>query len=841
MAMWGVTLWLALLALVVLIWQPRLHERSTTLSFALHALLAMPFFVLASLFIANDTSVLHVAAFGGETLPLKYRFAATWAAREGPLLMWLGWMGLLSWLWRKPLKSENFEVHETRLRLSHLMSLTLLLISFSLGPFKSTPAFYIGPGLNPLLQTDLMVIHPPLVFLAYSMCLHLTAIGLSSAYSNHEEGLQARILAVARPALFVATLGIGLGGLWAYLILDWGGYWAWDPVETGSFLPWLALVMLVHLRTRPGSISSSVWAGGAILTGFLALFATTVTRAGGVWASSIHTFVTNDAGTQPDDVFGRLMVLKGDAAATEVLTYTVWMLILIGCWFAVQRQAFLKTPMHFRHVWVVALPPALALIGAVFMSGDDPLFDWTPVPEQMIAGVVLIPLLLLERTVKKTTDDTDWTYHGVTKFPLHVLFVVALYALTSDLLLTLLFTSLLLPLYYAPRALDAWPWASAGVMAGLALAWSQLLTLPVAGLVLLVFLFPWLVAPTDETETSFHLGERRTQLQVALWGSVILVGLYLVLTWVLLISSIDAVNFDAHELYGAPFMAGLGVCFFLYTRRRDASKQNLLYLGGVSVIALLGALFAPNALGADSATAISSTLTRGHVVWLSMPFLILAVAPLGREVVQQWQRHRSKGLRLSIPFSAHIVHFGLLLLLLGHLSTTVLVERGDASHRLTLVRDEVMIHDGLGYEFTDVILQSKDLEVGDGLVVVHINVYETSNGEVGERIGQVEPGMLRFDSQGVPRSEVDTLTRLTGDVVFIFDGSQASSLMQSVQSESLDGVELVRVTVYELPHSHIVWLGWVTMMVGMLMITVLQGNSNDNSLNSPQNSGIEEE
>ena len=144
MAMWGVTLWLALLALVVLIWQPRLHERSTTLSFALHALLAMPFFVLASLFIANDTSVLHVAAFGGETLPLKYRFAATWAAREGPLLMWLGWMGLLSWLWRKPLKSENFEVHETRLRLSHLMSLTLLLISFSLGPFKSTPAFNLS-------------------------------------------------------------------------------------------------------------------------------------------------------------------------------------------------------------------------------------------------------------------------------------------------------------------------------------------------------------------------------------------------------------------------------------------------------------------------------------------------------------------------------------------------------------------------------------------------------------------------------------------------------------------------------------------------------------------------
>ena len=85
----------------------------------------------------------------------------------------------------------------------------------------------------------------------------------------------------------MATLGIGLGGLWAYLILDWGGYWAWDPVETGSFLPWLALVMIVHLRTRPGKVRPEVWIGGGLATGVLALFATTVTRAGGVWASSV--------------------------------------------------------------------------------------------------------------------------------------------------------------------------------------------------------------------------------------------------------------------------------------------------------------------------------------------------------------------------------------------------------------------------------------------------------------------------------------------------------------------------------------------------------------------------
>ena len=33
------------------------------------------------------------------------------------------------------------------------------------------------------------------------------------------------------------TVGITLGGLWAYEVLSWGGYWAWDPVENASLLP----------------------------------------------------------------------------------------------------------------------------------------------------------------------------------------------------------------------------------------------------------------------------------------------------------------------------------------------------------------------------------------------------------------------------------------------------------------------------------------------------------------------------------------------------------------------------------------------------------------------------
>jgi len=843
--MWGLTLWLALFAIIALMIRPRLHETSASLSFLLHVVMALPFFSLAYLFMANDTSILHVAAFGGADLPLKYRFAATWAAREGPLLMWLGWMALLSWWWRRPFAGEQGNghgVYELRLRLAYGMSLALLLISFSLDPFKATPAFFLGNGLNPLLQTDLMVIPPPLIFLAYSMCLHLSAVGLSTAYTQASTSLGDRMLTIARPALFIATLGIGLGGLWAYLILDWGGYWAWDPVETGSFLPWLALVAMVHLRTRPGKVSDQVWIGASLLTALLSLFATTVTRAGGVWASSIHTFVNNDSGTPPNDVFGRLMQLQADAAATEIMVYVTWMFTLMGCWFAVLHSQGTGRLLQKNHVWATGIPVAAGLIGWLLLSGDS-VMSWTSVPHIVFLGLLFIPLGLSSSSKSKPASDEtqEWTYYGLSPAPIHLLASVAVFLLTQDVFITLAFISLFLPLYYAPSALDAWPWAAAGVVLGLSLAWSELLSLPVAGFVLFLYVLPWLLAPNQDEEEAVSLLDGRTQRRIALWGCVILISLYLVLTWALLLASIDAVNFDAHELYGAPFMTGVAVCFFLYTRRKDDPKDNLILIGLTFAISTIGFVLFADSFGRDASTLISGSLTRGHIVWVSLPALILALVPMAREVKRTWAKARNKGTMLHIPFGAHIVHLGLLLLLLGHLSTTVLVDRGDASHRLSLVKDEVIIHDGIGYEFTELTLVSDEFEVGDGFVGVYINVYEMNGNEVGEKIGEVRPGMLRFDEQGIPRSEVDTLTRLGGDIVFIFDGSQSNALMQTVQSQNAEAVDLVRVTIYDLPHSHAVWLGWVMMMGGMAMVTISGSKKASQRINDANGKQVEEE
>ena len=155
-SVWTLTLWLAVFAATLLILQPKLHERSKFLSFLCHFALAVPFIALSSRFLVNDTSIAHVAAYGGVALPLKYRFAATWAAREGPILLWVLWMSLLSWIWRNPLPGEEiegaqgFSAHQLRLRLVHGFSLLMLIISLTLDPFKANEYNWLGRGLNEL-------------------------------------------------------------------------------------------------------------------------------------------------------------------------------------------------------------------------------------------------------------------------------------------------------------------------------------------------------------------------------------------------------------------------------------------------------------------------------------------------------------------------------------------------------------------------------------------------------------------------------------------------------------------------------------------------------------------
>ena len=848
-------MWLAVIAAVILLLRPLLHQRSTAASFACHAMMALPFFALASRFMANDTSFAHVVSYGGEDLPLKYRFAATWAAREGPLLLWVVWMSLLAYVWRKKMPGEASELtHSSRLRFVHGFSLLLLLLAFNLDPFKPSLGNGLGQGLNELLQTDLMVIHPPLIFLAYSFCLHLAAVSLSSMFFE-SKGIKQRMLTIARPGLLVSTLGIGLGGLWAYLILDWGGYWAWDPVETGSLLPWLVLVLISHLRTRPGKTSDSAWIGAGLAAGGAALFATLVTRAGGVWASSVHTFVTNSESSPPSDAFSRMLVLKTDSTAgVEVITYLVVLLLLMGFWLQLKSNTNPERVLTKRTIGMFALPfagvlSALALrtyfeqtcdLSNLSLCSSMEMSLYAYAPSLFFASIVLVPMAVQsygQHPISETKDG--WNFVGLFSnhshnrssllLPLLLLIAAVVYMTSTNFLFTAFFLVLFVPLFFSIDATKEWAIGAAGVVLGLAGAWSGLIEIASAALVMFFFILPWLLSPEPNEPSKFSLFERGSQQKLALWGSVMIVGTYLILTVILLVASIDSINFEGHELYGTPFVMAVAGSFFLYTNRKHEAHRNVWLLTGTLLISVLLSILQPSAFGMDSSTAMSALVVRGVLAWLTLPIVLLVIVPMLKEViVTQGIERKKESIWKRIPFGAHLVHLGLLLLLIGHVYTTVLVDRGDASHRVTMVKDEAVIHGNYGYEFTGLRMTSDDLEVGDGYVGIQIDVYALEGDNLGEKIGTVEPGMLRFDTktdtgfvvQSRSRSEVDTLSRWNGDIVFIFDGSQANGLMQQTALDGPESIELVRVTVYDLPASHLVWLGWVTMLIGMGVVVL---------------------
>ena len=260
------------------------------------------------------------------------------------------------------------------------------------------------------------------------------------------------------------------------------------------------------------------------------------------------------------------------------MTYVIWMFVLIGCWFAVQRTKTSDQALSVSDSWPIALPVASALLGCLVLSSvDNEGWSWTLVPDVFFIGVLFAPLLAVKNTANMPNagQNEHWRYPSVGPLPTDMIATLAVYALTTDVFIATATAVLFVPLYRSSDALKAWPWAAGGGD-----AWFGFGLVSIADVtcccffVLLLFVLPWLAAPQTKNEEAFDWLGRRDQLQLALWGSVILVSLYLVLTWVLLLASIDAVNFEAHELYGAPFLAALGAASFLYTRRNDDPAVN---------------------------------------------------------------------------------------------------------------------------------------------------------------------------------------------------------------------------------------------------------------------------
>jgi cytochrome c-type biogenesis protein CcmF len=363
---------------------------------------AIAFGCLAWSFVSNDFSVLNVANNSNSSLPLHYRFAATWGSHEGSLLLWV----LMLSVWMTAVSVFSRHLPEPMIaRILAIMGMVsvgfLLFLLLTSNPFERLlPPAPDGRDLNPLLQDPGMVIHPPMLYMGYVGFSVAFAFAVAALIGGQLDAAWARW---SRPWTTLAwaflTVGIALGSGWAYYELGWGGWWFWDPVENASFMPWLVGTALMHsLAVTERSGGFKIWTVLLAIVAFsLSLLGTFLVRSGVL--TSVHAFATDPRRGVFILVFlaiviggslalfawrapkvglgGAFSVISREFAllSNNVLLLTAAGAVVLGtlyplCLDALGRGKISVGPPYFELVFVPLMAPA------VFLMGIGPLARW---------------------------------------------------------------------------------------------------------------------------------------------------------------------------------------------------------------------------------------------------------------------------------------------------------------------------------------------------------------------------------------------------------------------------------------------------------------------------------
>lgn len=285
--------------IILLIFNSKIHNWKfydhTLLYFAAIAMVGS-FFEFVLNLIAQDYSYAYVYHYSSADMDIPLRIASSWSGAVGSFFLWtmLMFTGYLifRFIFRNMLDQRIYQYASIIQVVNLLAFLIFILIK---DPFERLfPVPTNGTGLNPLLATFLNEIHPPIIFLGYSIFMLPFSIALAKLITGlTDDEAPAEIQKFMRLTMALGWLvlgtGILIGGYWAYTTLGWGGFWAWDPVETGSLIPWLFALVFFHgspvFKLDKGNFGKDIIATFPFLS---VLFATIVTRTG--LLSSVHAF-----------------------------------------------------------------------------------------------------------------------------------------------------------------------------------------------------------------------------------------------------------------------------------------------------------------------------------------------------------------------------------------------------------------------------------------------------------------------------------------------------------------------------------------------------------------------
>ena len=246
-------------------------------------------------FLAGDYTIQYVQQNGHPEMPVFYKLTAFWGSLDGSLLFWVLLLSLFSSLAIR----ANRQRH--RVLIPHAVAVLAIIIGFftalllflknPFSPYLLPTAPMQGKGMNPLLQNPYMIFHPPSLYLGMVSLAVPFAFGMAALITGQVDSAWQG--SVRRWVLFswlFLSIGLVLGGLWAYEELGWGGYWAWDPVENAGLLPWLMCTAFLHsvmVQERRGMLK--VWNLVLVCSSFfMTIYGTYLTRSGVV--QSVHAF-----------------------------------------------------------------------------------------------------------------------------------------------------------------------------------------------------------------------------------------------------------------------------------------------------------------------------------------------------------------------------------------------------------------------------------------------------------------------------------------------------------------------------------------------------------------------
>ncbi|MCY4404571.1 MAG: cytochrome c biogenesis protein CcsA [Candidatus Poribacteria bacterium] len=347
-------------------------------------------------FVTDDFSMMYVVEVSSAAQPLLYKFTALWGRMSGSLLFWL-WLltlagAIVVWQNRKATDTlADYALIPISIVQLFFILLVTGLVEGVYNPLDRFPNGHVaadGQGMNPLLQTPSMAFHPPTLYIGWiSLTVPFAfAVGaLASGRIGNDWVLRSR-----RWMLFswiVLTVGITLGGHWAYQELGWGGYWAWDPVENASFMPWLLGTAYLHsVMIQEKRNMLKLWNILLITLAFqFTLLGTFITRSGII--SSVHAFAQSDIGG-----YFLSFILASTAGVIALVVYR-WQRLKS----ANRLESLLSRESAFvLNNWLLVGLTLIILWGTLWPIISEAIQgEKASVPEEFFNKVVIIPGLLL--------------------------------------------------------------------------------------------------------------------------------------------------------------------------------------------------------------------------------------------------------------------------------------------------------------------------------------------------------------------------------------------------------------------------------------------------------------